>query len=117
MDDVLEVNSKALEVFKKSEIISQIDANISYICEEIERRLEALNEKPEDPFVVLGPGTINELIKQGKIDEEEINKIIDELKKIFPKAKNRDGTLYYGVLLIIAIYAREESEKKQINNS
>ncbi len=99
-------SKKALEILEDLDIISQVDANISYIQEEIEKRSQTSVyreiEDPEELFIEAVPGVIHALIKKGKIEEKKIDEAMDRLETVFPTVT------YYGVLLLIAAYILEK---------
>ena len=103
---------KAIELLEDLNIISQVDANISYIQEEIDKRSQTLIyrdiEDPEERFIEIAPGVIHGLIKKGKIEEKKIDEAMKELEKVFPVVT------YYGVLLLIAAYILEKGKEKGI---
>jgi Flp pilus assembly protein TadD len=103
-------SEKAIEILEELNILSQVDANISYIQEEIEKRSRTSIyrdiEDPEERFIEIAPGVIHALIKKGKIDEKKIDGAMKELEKIFPVVT------YYGVLLLIAAYILEKGKEK-----
>ena len=103
-------SEKAVEILEELDIISQVDANVSYIQEEIEKRSQTSIyrdiEDPEERFIEIAPGVIHALIKKGKIEEKKIDEAIKKLEKIFPVVT------YYGVLLLIAAYILEKGKEK-----
>jgi len=103
-------SEKALEILEELNIISQVDANISYIQEEIEKRSQTSIyrdiEDLEERFIEIAPGVIHALIKKGKIDEKKIDEAMKKLEKLFPVVT------YYGVLLLIAAYILEKQREK-----
>jgi Flp pilus assembly protein TadD len=103
-------SEKAIEVLEDLNIISQVDANISYIQDEIEKRSQTLIyrdiEDPEERFIESAPGVIHELIKKGKIEEKKIDEAMKKLGDIFPVVT------YYGVLLLIAAYILEKRKDR-----
>ena len=104
-------SEKAVEILEELNILSQVDANISYIQEEIEKRSQTSIyrdiEDPEERFIEIAPGVIHALIKKGKIDEKKIDEAMKKLEKVFPVVT------YYGVLLLIAAYILEKRTKKE----
>jgi hypothetical protein len=90
-------SEKAIEILEELNILSQVDANIPYIQEEIEKRSQTSIyrdiEDPEERFIEIAPGVIHALIKKGKIEEKKIDDAMDRLEKVFPTVT------YYGVLL------------------
>ncbi|MCK4735691.1 MAG: tetratricopeptide repeat protein [Methanophagales archaeon] len=103
-------SEKAIEILEDLNIISQVDANVSYIQEEIEKRSRTSIyrdiEDSEERFIEIAPGVIHGLIKKGKIEEKKIDKAMKELEKVFPVVT------YYGVLLLIAAYILEKGKEK-----
>jgi len=103
-------SEKAIEILEDLNIISQVDANISYIQDEIEKRSQTLIyrdiEDPEERFIESAPGVIHELIKKGKIEEKKIDEAMKKLGDIFPVVT------YYGVLLLIAAYLLEKRKDR-----
>ena len=99
-------SEKAIEILEELNIISQVDANISYIREEIEKRSQTSIyrdiEDPEERFIEIAPGVIHALIKKGKIEEKKIDEATEKLEPVFP------GVTYYGMLLLIAAYILEK---------
>jgi len=105
-------SEKAIEILEELNIISQVDANISYIQEEIEKRSQTLIyrdiEDPEERFIEIAPGVIHALIKKGKIEEKKIDEAMKKLEELFPVVT------YYGMLLLIAAYILEKGREKGI---
>ena len=103
-------SEKAIEILHDLNIISQVDANIPYIQEEIEKRSQTSIyrdiEDPEERFIEIAPGVIHALIKKRKIDEKKIDEAMKELEKVFPVVT------YYGVLLLIAAYILEKKRER-----
>jgi len=103
-------SEKAVEILEKLNILSQVDANISYIQEEIEKRSQTSIyrdiEDPEERFIEIAPSVIHALIKKGNIDEKKIDEATKKLEKVFPVVT------YYGVLLLIAAYILEKGKEK-----
>jgi tetratricopeptide (TPR) repeat protein len=103
-------SKKAIEILEELNILSQVDANISYIQEEIEKRSQTSIyrdiEDPEERFIEIAPGVIHGLIKKGKIEEKKIDEAMKKLEKVFPVVT------YYGVLLLIAAYILEKGKEK-----
>jgi tetratricopeptide (TPR) repeat protein len=103
-------SEKAVEILEELNILSQVDANISYIQEEIEKRSQTSIyrdiEDPEERFIEIAPGVIHALIKKRKIDEKKIDEAMKKLEKMFPVVT------YYGVLLLIAAYILEKGKEK-----
>ena len=103
-------SEKAVEILEELDIISQVDANVSYIQEEIEKRSQTSIyrdiEDPEERFIEIAPGVIHALIKKGKIEEKKIDEAMKKLEKVFPVVT------YYGVLLLIAAYILEKGKEK-----
>ena len=103
-------SEKAIEILEDLNILSQVDANISYIQEEIEKRSQTSIyrdiEDPEERFIEIAPGVIHALIKKGKIEEKKIDGAMKKLEKVFPVVT------YYGVLLLIAAYILEKGKEK-----
>jgi Flp pilus assembly protein TadD len=101
---------EAVDILKALHIISQVDANSSYIREEVEKRSRTLLysdiEDPEERFIAAAPGVIHTLIKKGTIEEKKIDEAMDRLEEVFP------GVSYYGVLLLIAAYILEKGREK-----
>ena len=101
---------KAIEILDNLNILSQVDANIPYIQDEIEKRSQISIyreiEDPEERFIEIAPSVIHALIKKGKIEEKKIDKAMDRLEKVFPTVT------YYGVLLLIAAYILEKGSEK-----
>ena len=99
-------SKEAIEILEELNILSQVDANISYIQEEIEKRAQTSIyrdiEDPEERFIEIAPSVIHALIKKGKIEEKKIDEAMDRLENVFP------GVSYYGVLLLIAAYILEK---------
>ena len=103
-------SKKAIEILEKLNILSQVDANIPYIQDEIEKRSQISIyreiEDPEERFIEIAPSVIHALIKKGKIEDKKIDEAMDRLEKVFPTVT------YYGVLLLIAAYILEKGEEK-----
>jgi tetratricopeptide (TPR) repeat protein len=103
-------SEKALEILEELNIISQVNATISYIQEEIEKRSRTSIyrdiEDPEERFIEIAPSVIHALIKKGKIEEKKIDEAMKKLEKVFPVVT------YYGVLLLIAAYILEKGREK-----
>jgi tetratricopeptide (TPR) repeat protein len=103
-------SEKAIEILEELNILSQVDANISYIQEEIEKRSQTSIyrdiEDPEECFIEIAPGVIHALIKKGKIEEKKIDEAMKKLEEFFPVVT------YYGVLLLIAAYILEKGKEK-----
>jgi len=101
---------KAIEILEDLNIISQVDANIPYIQEEIEKRSQTSIyrdiEDPEERFIEAAPGVIHALIKKGKIEEKKIDEAMKKLEEMFTVVT------YYGVLLLIAAYILEKGKEK-----
>ena len=107
-------SEKAIEILEELNIPSQVDANISYIQEEIEKRSQTSIyrdiEDPEESFIEIAPGVIHALIKKGKIDEKKIDEAMKNLEEFFPVVT------YYGVLLLIAAYILEKGREKKFRS-
>ncbi|NQE46186.1 hypothetical protein C5S31_09225, partial [ANME-1 cluster archaeon GoMg2] len=105
-------SKKAIEILEELNIISQVDANISYIQEEIEKRSHTQIyreiEDTEESFIEIAPSVIHALIKKGKIKEKKIDEAMDRLEQVFPTVT------YYGVLLLIAAYILEKRSEKGV---
>ena len=103
-------SEKAIEILEELNILSQVDANISYIQEEIEKRsmtsIYRDIEDPEERFIEIAPGVIHALIKKGKIEEKKIDGATVRLEQKFRVVT------YYGVLLLIAAYILEKGKEK-----
>jgi tetratricopeptide (TPR) repeat protein len=103
-------SEKAIDILDDLNILSQVDANIPYIQDEIEKRAQIAIyreiEDPEDRFIDIAPSVINALIKKGNIEEKKIDKAMDRLEQVFPTVT------YYGVLLLIAAYILEKDSEK-----
>jgi len=103
-------SEKAIEILEDLNILSQVDANIPYIQEEIEKRSQTSIyrdiEDPEERFIEIAPGVIHALIKKGKIEEKKIDEAMKKMEKVFPVVT------YYGVLLLIAAYILEKGKEK-----
>jgi tetratricopeptide (TPR) repeat protein len=103
-------SKKAIEILEDLNILSQVDANIPYIQDEVEKRSQiSIYRKIEDPeerFIEIAPSVIHALIKKGKIEEKKIDEAMDRLDKVFPTVT------YYGVLLLIAAYILEKGSEK-----
>jgi Tfp pilus assembly protein PilF len=103
-------SKKAIEILEDLNILSQVDANIPYIQDEIEKRAQIAIyreiEDPEERFIGIAPSVINALIKKGKIEEKKIDEAMDRLEQVFPTVT------YYGVLLLIAAYILEKESEK-----
>ena len=103
-------SKKAIEILEKLNILSQVDANIPYIQDEIEKRSQISIyreiEDPEERFIEIAPSVIHALIKKGKIEDKKIDEAMDRLEKVFPTVT------YYGVLLLIAAYILEKGSEK-----
>ena len=101
---------KAIDILEDLNILSQVDANIPYIQDEVEKRSQISIyheiEDPEERFIEIAPSVIHALIKKGKIEEKKIDEAMDRLEKVFPTVT------YYGVLLLIAAYILEKGEEK-----
>jgi hypothetical protein len=99
-------SKQAIEILEELNIIPEVNANISYIQEEIEKRAQTSLyrdiEDPEERFIEIAPGVIHAFIKKGKIDEKKIDKATTELENVF------SVVTYYGVLLLIAAYISEK---------
>ncbi|NMX21419.1 hypothetical protein C5S30_03090, partial [ANME-1 cluster archaeon GoMg4] len=102
---------KAIEILEDLNIISQVDANIAYIQDEIEKRSQTLIyrdiKEPEERFIEIAPAVIHELIRKGKIEEKKIDEAMKKLDDFFPVVT------YYGVLLLIAAHILEIGEEKE----
>ncbi len=103
---------KAIEVLERINLLTEIDANYSYIVEKVKERsnlpIYSDVEGLERRFIEIAPGVIHELIRAGKIEEKKIDIAMEELGKIFkPSAAS-----YYGVLLVITAYTLEKVRKK-----
>ncbi len=103
-------SKKAIEILDDLNILSQVDANIPYIQDEVEKRSQISIyreiEDPEERFIEIAPSVIHALIKKGKIEDKKIDEAMDRLEKVFPTVT------YYGVLLLIAAYILEKGEEK-----
>jgi len=103
-------SKKAIEILEDLNILSQVDANIPYIQDEIEKRSQISIyreiEDPEERFIEIAPSVIHALIKKGNIEEKKIDEAMDRLEKVFPTVT------YYGVLLLIAAYILEKKSEK-----
>lgn len=103
---------KAIEVLEQINLLTEIDANCSYIVEKVEERsnlpIYSDIKDPERKFIELAPGVIHELIKAGKIEEKKIDIAMDRLEETF-----KSGTVgYYAVLLVITAYILEKVREK-----
>lgn len=89
-------------------LTAQVEANISFIQDEFEKRSQTLVYRdikdPEERFILIAPGLICDLIKKGKIDEKKIDEAIEKLENLFPVVN------CYGVLLLITAYILEHGE-------
>jgi len=99
---------KAIEVLERISLLTEIDANYSYIVEKVNERsnlpIYSDTKGVERRFIEIAPGVIHELIRAGKIEEKKIDIAMDELGEIFkPSAAS-----YYGVLLVITAYILEK---------
>jgi tetratricopeptide (TPR) repeat protein len=105
-------SKKAIEILEELNIISQVDANISYIKEEIEKRSQTSIyrdiEDSEERFIEIAPSVIHALIKKGKIEEKNIDEAMRKLEEVFPVVT------YYGVLLLIVAYILEKGKGKYL---
>jgi len=103
-------SKKAIEILEELNILSQVDTNISYIQEEIDKRSQTSIyhdiEDSEERFIEIAPGVIHALIKKGKIEEKKIDEAMRKLEEVFPVVT------YYGVLLLIAAYILEKGSEK-----
>ncbi len=103
-------SKKAIEILDNLNILSQVDANIPYIQDEVEKRSQISIyreiEDPEERFIEIAPSVIHALIKKGKIEEKKIDEAMDRLDRVFPTVT------YYGVLLLIAAYILEKGSEK-----
>ena len=103
-------SKKAIEILEDLNILSQVDANIPYIQDEIEKCAQIAIyreiEDPEDRFIEIAPSVIHALIKKGNIEEKKIDKAMDRLEQVFPTVT------YYCVLLLIAAYILEKGSEK-----
>jgi len=104
---------KAVEVLEQINLLTEIDANYSYIVEKVNERsnlpIYSDVEGLERRFIEIAPGVIHELIRAGKIEEKKIDIAMEELGKIFkPSAAS-----YYGVLLVITAYILEKVRDKE----
>jgi tetratricopeptide (TPR) repeat protein len=103
-------SKKAIEILEDLNVLSQVDANIPYIQDEVEKRSQISIyreiEDQEERFIEIAPSVIHALIKKGKIEEKKIDKAMDRLEQVFPTVT------YYGVLLLIAAYILEKGEEK-----
>jgi len=103
-------SEKAIEILEELNILSQVDGNISYIQEEIEKRAQTSIyrdiEDSEERFIEIAPGVIHALIKKGKIEEKKVDEAMDRLKAVFHSVS------YYGVLLLIVAYILEKGKEK-----
>ena len=103
---------KAIEVLEQISLLTEIDANYSYIVEKVNERsklpIYSDIKGLERRFIEIAPGVIHELIRAGKIEEKKIDIAMEELGKIFkPSAAS-----YYGVLLVITAYILEKVRDK-----
>ena len=103
---------KAIEVLEQISLLTEIDANYSYIVEKVNERsklpIYSDIKGLERRFIEIAPGVIHELIRAGKIEEKKIDIAMEELGKIFkPSAAS-----YYGVLLVITAYILEKERYK-----
>jgi tetratricopeptide (TPR) repeat protein len=105
-------SKKAVEILKDLGIITQIDANLSHIQNEVESRSKLTIYRdikdPEERFIEISPAVIHELIKKGKIDEKKIDEAMERLAKVFTP----NVASYYGVLLLISAYILEKGRIK-----
>jgi len=104
---------KAIEVLERINLLTEIDANYSYLVEKVNERsnlpIYSDVEGLERRFIEIAPGVIHELIRAGKIEENKIDIAMGELGKIFkPSAAS-----YYGVLLVITAYILEKVRDKE----
>ena len=101
---------KAIDILEELNILSQVDANIPYIQDEIEKRAQISIYREikdrEERFIEIAPSVIHALIKKGKIEEKKIDEAMDRLDKLF------STVTYYGVLLLIAAYILEKESEK-----
>ena len=103
---------KAIEVLEQISLLTEIDANYSYIVEKVNERsklpIYSDIKGLERQFIEIAPGVIHELIKAGKIEEKKIDIAMDELENTF-----KSGTVgYYAVLLVITAYILEKVREK-----
>ena len=103
---------KAIEVLEQISLLTEIDANYSYIVEKVNERsklpIYSDIKGLERQFIEITPGVIHELIKAGKIEEKKIDIAMDELENTF-----KAGTVgYYAVLLVITAYILEKVREK-----
>jgi tetratricopeptide (TPR) repeat protein len=103
---------KAIEVLEQISLLTEIDANYSYIVEKVNERsklpIYSDIKGLERQFIEIAPGVIHELIKAGKIEEKKIDIAMDELENTF-----KAGTVgYYAVLLVITAYILEKVRAK-----
>jgi len=99
---------KAIEVLEQINLLTEIDANYSYIVEKVNERsklpIYSAIKGLERRFIEIAPGVIHELVKAGKIEEKKIDIAMDELENTF-----KSGTVgYYAVLLVITAYILEK---------
>jgi hypothetical protein len=78
-------SKKAIEILDNLNILSQVDANIPYIQDEIEKRSQISMyreiEDREEMFIEIAPSVIHALIKKGKIEEKKIDEAMDRLEQ------------------------------------
>ena len=104
---------KAIEVLEQISLLTEIDANYSYIVEKVNERsklpIYSDIKGLERRFIEIAPGVIHELVKAGKIEEKKIDIAMDELENTF-----KAGTVgYYAVLLVITAYILEKVRDKE----
>ncbi|MGB7000531.1 MAG: tetratricopeptide repeat protein [Halobacteriota archaeon] len=103
-------SEKAIDILEDLNILSQVDANIHYIQDEVKKRSQISIyreiEDPEERFIEIAPSVIHALIKKGNIEEKKIDESMDRLERVFPTVT------YYGVLLLIAAYILEKETEK-----
>lgn len=103
----------AIDVLKNLNLLAQVDENISYIQDEIEKRSQTSTypniEDLEERYIEFTPGVLHGLIKRGKIDVKKIDAALNELEVSFP------AVTYYGVLLLITAYILEKYLRKKLD--
>jgi tetratricopeptide (TPR) repeat protein len=103
---------KAIEVLERLSLLTEIDANYSYIVEKVneQSKLPIYSDTigTERRFIELAPGVIHGLVKAGKIEEKKIDIAMEELENVF-----KAGAVgYYAVLLVITAYILEKEGDK-----
>ncbi|RLG30814.1 hypothetical protein DRN97_10085 [Methanosarcinales archaeon] len=108
----LVASGKAIEVLKKVNLLSEIDAKSDFILAEVDKESKLFIytdlKTPEERITEIAPSIVHELIKAGKIEEKKVDLALKELEKIF----GANVATYYGVLMLITAYILEKRRKE-----